>query len=82
LLASLGNDRLSGHELAQRSAGQWATHASGSGQASGTEQASGSESYLYPTLHRLEADGRLLASWQPTSSGALRRVYRKSRTAA
>ncbi len=36
------------------------------------------ESGVYPTLHRLEADGQLRAAWLPNASGAIRRTYRRA----
>ena len=38
-----------------------------------------SEGSLYPTLHRLEADGKLRAAWERTQSGSLRRRYSVTR---
>jgi PadR family transcriptional regulator len=35
-----------------------------------------SEGSLYPTLHRLEADGALLATWRAGERGPRRRWYR------
>jgi DNA-binding PadR family transcriptional regulator len=37
------------------------------------------EAGVYPTLHRLEADGHLRAAWLPNASGATRRTYRRTR---
>jgi PadR family transcriptional regulator PadR len=34
-----------------------------------------SEGSLYPTLHRLEADGALVAVWRPSEKGPRRRWY-------
>ena len=38
-----------------------------------------SEGSLYPTLHRLELDGALEASWQAGERGPRRRYYRLTR---
>lgn len=35
-----------------------------------------SEGSLYPTLHRLEADGALVATWRENERGPKRRYYR------
>jgi PadR family transcriptional regulator len=35
-----------------------------------------SEGALYPTLHRLEADGQLVATWREGEAGPRRRYYR------
>jgi DNA-binding PadR family transcriptional regulator len=35
-----------------------------------------SEGSLYPTLHRLEREGALTASWRPSERGPRRRYYR------
>ncbi len=34
-----------------------------------------SEGSLYPTLHRLEADGALVATWRENERGSKRRYY-------
>jgi PadR family transcriptional regulator, regulatory protein PadR len=39
-----------------------------------------SEGSLYPTLHRLEADGALEATWREGEGGPRRRYYRLTRS--
>jgi DNA-binding PadR family transcriptional regulator len=65
LLAEIGGERLSSHEIAVRLAGD------------GREPtAPEAEASLLPELHRLESDGKLRAGWEPSSAGKVRRRYR------
>jgi DNA-binding PadR family transcriptional regulator len=66
ILAIVGEDGLSGFEIARRLAG--VTPAT----------AWRDESGLYPSLHHLEAGRRLRAAWAPTASGEMRRTYRRT----
>lgn len=63
VLAVIGEGELYGYEIAQRV----------------REQSGGafapSEGSLYPALHRLEADGALVASWRHSDRGPRRRYY-------
>jgi hypothetical protein len=63
--AAIGSDRLSGFDVLVRLAKPPAAPEP-------------PEPALYPTLHRLEADGRLKASWSTDPSGRTRRLYRRS----
>jgi len=65
VMAAIGSDRLSGYEVLVRLAEPPAA----------TEPP---EPALYPTLHRLEAVGRLRAGWFTDPSGRTRRLYRRS----
>lgn len=64
VLTVIGDGELYGYEIAQavreRSGGAFAP----------------SEGSLYPTLHRLELDGALSATWGPSDRGPRRRYYR------
>ena len=64
VLSVIGDGELYGYQIAQhireRSEGAFAP----------------SEGSLYPTLHRLEADGALVASWRDSERGPRRRYYR------
>lgn len=64
VLVILGEGELYGYQIAQRirarSDGAFAP----------------SEGSLYPTLHRLEADGALVATWREGERGPRRRWYR------
>jgi DNA-binding PadR family transcriptional regulator len=64
VLTVIGDGELYGYEIAQqireRSGGAFAP----------------SEGSLYPTLHRLEADGALQATWRESDRGPRRRYYR------
>jgi len=64
IMAAIGSDRLSGHEILVRLAKPPAAPEP-------------PEPALYPTLHRLEADGRLRAGWSTDPSGRTRRLYRR-----
>jgi PadR family transcriptional regulator PadR len=63
VLAVIGDGELYGYEIAQqvrdRSGGAFAP----------------SEGSLYPTLHRLELDGALAATWRDSDKGPRRRYY-------
>jgi PadR family transcriptional regulator PadR len=67
VLSVIGEGELYGYEIAKRirdrSSGAFAP----------------SEGSLYPTLHRLEADGALTASWRASDVGPRRRYYRLTR---
>lgn len=63
VLSVLENGELYGYEIAQRIR-----------QRSG-EVFAPSEGALYPTLHRLEREGALQASWGPSERGPRRRYY-------
>ena len=65
VMAAIGSDRLSGYEVMVRLAKPPAAPEP-------------PEPALYPTLHRLEADGRLRASWSTDPSGRTRRLYRRN----
>jgi hypothetical protein len=65
VVVAIGSDSLSGFEVLVRLAKPPAA-------------SEPPESALYPTLHRLEADGRLKASWSTDPSGRTRRLYRRS----
>jgi DNA-binding PadR family transcriptional regulator len=65
VLAAIDGGRLSGFETL--------------GRLEVDSQAPGAESFLYPALHRLEADGRLQAAWPPNQSGTVRRRYSRRR---
>jgi PadR family transcriptional regulator PadR len=64
VLSVIGDGELYGYQIAQfireRSGGAFAP----------------SEGSLYPTLHRLEADGALDATWRENEHGPRRRYYR------
>jgi PadR family transcriptional regulator PadR len=64
VLTVIGEGELYGYEIAQRirelSGGAFAP----------------SEGSLYPSLHRLEADGALVAMWRDSDRGPRRRYYR------
>ena len=64
VLAVLRDTELYGYEIAAR-----IRERSGSAIAPG-------EGWLYPTLHRLETDGALQASWRDSDLGPRRRYYR------
>lgn len=64
VMGAIGSDRLSGYEVLVRLAKP-------------SVAPEPPESLLYPTLHRLEADGRLGAGWSTDPSGRKRRLYRK-----
>jgi DNA-binding PadR family transcriptional regulator len=67
VLRAIGTDRLSGFEALARLDCTDRT-------------AAGREAFLYPTLHRLEASGRLGGCWEANSLGNRRRLYaRRSR---
>ena len=61
VMAAIGSDRLSGYEVLVRLA----------------KPSAAPEPELYPTLHRLEAVGRLRAGWSTDRFGRTRRLYRK-----
>lgn len=63
VLSVLREDELYGYEIAQRIRDR-----------SG-ELFSPSEGSLYPTLHRLERDGALTATWRASERGPRRRYY-------
>ena len=65
VMVAIGNDRLSGYEVLVRLAKPPA-------------EPETSELALYPTLHRLEAVGRLKAGWSTDRFGRTRRLYRRS----
>ena len=65
VMAAIGNDRLSGYEVLVRLAKPPAAQEP-------------PEPALYPTLHRLEAVGRLRASWSTDPFGRTRRLYRRN----
>jgi hypothetical protein len=65
VMAAIGNDRLSGYEVLVRLGKPPAAPET-------------PELALYPTLHRLEAVGRLSASWSADPFGRTRRLYRRS----
>lgn len=64
-MAAIGSDRLSGYEVLVRLAKPPAAPEP-------------PEPALYPTLHRLEAAGRLRAGWSTDRFGRTRRLYRRS----
>jgi PadR family transcriptional regulator len=68
VLAVIGDGELYGYEIARqirdRSDGTF----------------SPSEGSLYPALHRLEADGALVATWRGSERGPRRRYYRLTET--
>ena len=64
VLSVIGEGELYGYEIAQR-----IREESGGGLAP-------SEGSLYPTLHRLEADGALEAVWRESDRGPRRRYYK------
>jgi DNA-binding PadR family transcriptional regulator len=66
VLAAIGSDRLTGFETLARLDVIDRTAAAG-------------EAFLYPALHRLEATGRLRASWATDSAGNPRRMYARTR---
>lgn len=63
LLAAIDGDRLSGFEALGRLEGDGRTL--------------GGQAFLYPALHRLEAEGRLEAGWTTNAAGTVRRRYRR-----
>ena len=65
VMAAIGNDRLSGYEVLVRL-----------GKPPAPQEPP--ELALYPTLHRLEAVGRLRAGWSTDPFGRTRRLYRRS----
>ncbi len=65
LLAEIGSDGLSSHEIATRLAGD-----------AREPTAPEAEASLLPELHRLESDGKVRAGWEPSSTGKVRRRYR------
>ena len=65
VIAAIGSDRLSGYEVMVRLAKPLAAPEP-------------PEPALYPTLHRLEAVGRLRAGWSTDPSGRTRRLYRRN----
>jgi DNA-binding PadR family transcriptional regulator len=65
VMAAIGSDRLSGYEVLVRLA-------------KSPVALEPPEPALYPTLHRLEAVGRLRAGWSTDPSGRERRLYRRS----
>jgi DNA-binding PadR family transcriptional regulator len=65
VMVAIGNDRLSGYEVLVRLAKPPAAQET-------------PEPALYPTLHRLEAVGRLRASWSTDPFGRTRRLYRRN----
>jgi DNA-binding PadR family transcriptional regulator len=67
VMAAIGSDRLSGYEVLVRLAKPLAA----------PEPPEPPEPALYPTLHRLEAVGRLRAGWSTDPFGRTRRLYRK-----
>jgi PadR family transcriptional regulator PadR len=62
VLATLEPERLHGYDILQRI------------RAAGRELTL-SEGALYPTLHRLEASGAIVGTWEEGSSGPRRRYY-------
>jgi DNA-binding PadR family transcriptional regulator len=64
VIAAIGSERLSGYEVLVRLAKPPAAPEP-------------PEPALYPTLHRLEADGRLRAGWSTDQFGRPRRLYRR-----
>jgi len=64
VLSVIGEGELYGYEIAKR-----IRERSG-------DTFSPSEGSLYPALHRLEADGALVASWRESERGPRRRYYR------
>jgi DNA-binding PadR family transcriptional regulator len=64
VIAAIGSDRLSGYEVLVRLAKPSAAPEP-------------PEPALYPTLHRLEAAGRLRVGWSTDRFGRTRRLYRK-----
>lgn len=64
VIAAIGSDRLCGYEVLFRLAKPPAAPEP-------------PEPLLYPTLHRLEAVGRLRAGWSTDPSGRTRRLYHK-----
>ena len=67
ILAVLRDDELYGYEIAARIRGR-----------SGAFIDPG-EGWLYPALHRLEAEGALEATWRESAIGPRRRYYRLTR---
>lgn len=71
VMAAIGSDRLSGYEVLIRL-----------GKPPAAQETPAApeppELALYPTLHRLEAVGRLRAGWSTAPSGRRRRLYRRS----
>ncbi len=64
VLGALDEGELYGYEIAQRLA---------AGSAGAVAPSEGS---LYPTLHRLEAEGAVMATWRDGERGPRRRYYR------
>jgi PadR family transcriptional regulator, regulatory protein PadR len=64
ILAVIDDGELYGYEIAQRLRDR----------SGGTFEVS--EGSLYPTLHRLELDGALTATWRASDRGPRRRYYR------
>ncbi len=77
VVAVIGSDRLSGFEVLVR----LTALGPGDVEAGPATPAAPPEPLLYPTLHRLEALGRLRATWSTDGSGRRRRLYR-ARTGA
>jgi DNA-binding PadR family transcriptional regulator len=65
VMEAIGSERLSGYEVLVRL-----------GEPPAAPEPP--EPALYPTLHRLEADGRLRASWSTDPFGRTRRLYRRN----
>ena len=63
ILGVLQSGELHGYEIAKRI------------KEHGGEALAVGEGRLYPALHRLEADGKVLAKWQPQEGKPPRRVY-------
>lgn len=65
VLAVIEGDRLSGFEAF--------------GRLEASDRAPGGHGFIYPALHRLEADGQLRAEWSANGSGTVRRRYSRGR---
>jgi hypothetical protein len=77
VLTIMGADRLSGYEVLVRLAGAPAEATGPTGPAPESPTPEPCESLLYPTLHGLEAGGRLAATWSTDAAGRTRRLYRR-----
>ena len=75
VLTAIGADRLSGYEVLVRLAGAPGEPTGPTQPAPESQTPEPCESLLYPTLHGLEAGGRLMAKWSTDAAGRTRRLY-------